>query len=61
VLIDGIKLSPDGKTLDIALPEMGPAMQMKIKYKIQTADGKTLDQEIYNTINKLPAGGVAGR
>jgi len=27
---------------------------MKIKYKITAADGKVLEQEIYNTINKLP-------
>lgn len=54
VLIDAIRLSPDKKTLTLELPEMAPVMQMKIKYKITAADGRPVDQEIYNTINKLP-------
>ena len=57
VLVEGLKLSPDKKKLTLLLPDMSPAMQMKIKYKIQSADGRTLEQEIYNTINRLPGEG----
>jgi hypothetical protein len=61
VFIDSLKLSPDKKTLMIALPDMSPAMQMKIKFKIQSADGGVVDQEVYSTINHLPADGVAAK
>jgi hypothetical protein len=61
VLIDSLKLSSDKKTLMIALPDMSPAMQMKIKYKIQSADGSAVDQEVYSTVNQLPAEGVAAK
>ena len=54
VLIDKITLSPDKQTLTIALPDMGPVMQMKIRFKIQSADGKPVDQEIHNTIHRVP-------
>ena len=52
--IGGIRISPDRKTINLDLADMGLAMQMKIKFKIAAADGKVIDQEIYNTINKLP-------
>ena len=55
VPIEAITLSPDKKTLTIRA-DMVRCMQMKIKYKIQSADGKVLDQEIHNTINKVPRG-----
>ena len=54
VLINAIRLAPDKQTLMLELPEMAPVMQMKIKYRITAADGRPVNQEIYNTINKLP-------
>ena len=54
VEIGGIRISPDKKTINLDLADMGLAMQMKIKFKIASADGKVIEQEIYNTINKLP-------
>ena len=36
------------------LANMAPAMQMRIKFKIQGADGKPCDQEIHNTIHRVP-------
>jgi len=59
VLIDKVTLSPDRRTLSIALPDMGPAMQMKIRYKIDAADGRVLDHEIHNTIHRIPGQPVA--
>ncbi|HEX5176861.1 MAG TPA: hypothetical protein VFV83_07530, partial [Chthoniobacteraceae bacterium] len=54
VLIDNLELSPDKRTLLIALPEMAPVMQMRIRYKFPDAEGKSVEQEIYHTINRLP-------
>lgn len=61
VLIKSLKLSPDKKTLSLELEDRVPAMQMKIRYKINSADGKTIDQEIYNTIHRIPAREVTSR
>jgi hypothetical protein len=54
VLIDSLELTPDKRTLLIALPEMAPVMQMRIRYKFPDAEGKSVEQEIYHTINRLP-------
>ena len=58
VLIDAIKLSPDKRTVALDLPDMSPANQVKITYRIKSADGKALSNEIYQTIHQIP-GGVA--
>ena len=54
VLIDKVTLGPDRQTLTIALPDMAPEMQMKIRFKIKSVDGKPVDQEIHNTIHRVP-------
>lgn len=58
--VEKATLSSDKKTLILTLPNMAPAMQMRIKFKIQGADGKPCEQEIHNTIHRLP-GGVAAK
>jgi glucose/arabinose dehydrogenase len=60
VFIDTIKLSADRRTVTLDLPDMGPANQVKITYRIKSADGKDISNQIYQTINKIP-GGVALR
>jgi hypothetical protein len=60
VFIDAIKLSPDKRSVMLDLPDMGSANQVKITYRIKSADGKDVKNEIYQTINKIP-GGVAQR
>lgn len=56
VLINAIELSPDKKTLTLEIPNLQPVMQMKVKYRINAADGSLLDQEIHNTIHRVPQG-----
>jgi hypothetical protein len=56
VLINAIKLSPDKRSVTLELPEMAPAHQVKITYRIKSADGKGVSNEIYQTINRIPAG-----
>jgi hypothetical protein len=54
VFIDKLQLSADKRTLLIALPDMAPVMQMRIRYKFPDAEGAIVNQEIYSTINRLP-------
>ena len=45
--------TPDGETVFLAIPDMKPVMQMKVKFNLKAADGAPVSQEIYNTIHKL--------
>ena len=47
-------LSADGLTVSLQLPALRPVMQMKIKFRLRTADGKPVEHELYNTINRVP-------
>ena len=47
-------LSPDGKTVTLDIADLQPVMQMKLQYKLQSADTKAaVSNTIYNTINVL--------
>ena len=54
VSIKSTKLSSDGKTVFLEIPDLKPAMQMKIQFRLKAADGTPVEYEIYNTINQLP-------
>jgi hypothetical protein len=53
--LKSVTLSPDRKTVSLELADLKPVMQMRIKYNINAADGTALQQEIFETINKVPA------
>lgn len=55
VEVKGAKLSDDGKTVSLDIPDLKPVMQMKIRARLKSADGKRVPVEIYNTINYVPA------
>ncbi|HYG78125.1 MAG TPA: DUF6797 domain-containing protein [Planctomycetota bacterium] len=54
VTIKSVKLSADGKTVSLEIPEIKPVHQQFIKYKIKAADGKEIVQDLLHTINKVP-------
>ena len=54
VPVEKAVLSADKKTLTLTLPDMQPAMTLRLKFKIQSADGKPVEQEIHSTIHRVP-------
>ena len=54
VTIEKAVLSPDKKTLTLTLADMQPAMTLRLKFKIQSADGKPVEQEIHATVHRVP-------
>jgi len=52
LLVTGI-LSADKKSVFLEVPGLQPVMQMRIKMKINSADGARLPEEIVNTINAV--------
>ncbi len=57
--IESCWLSADGKSVFLSIPHLKPVMQMKIEYNIDAADGFSMHQEIYNTINAVPTNTAA--
>jgi hypothetical protein len=53
--IKSAKLSADGKTVFLEVPDLLPAMQVQLKYNLETAEGAVVRQEIYHTIHALGA------
>ena len=53
--VTGAKLSPDGKTVFLAIEGMQPVHQMKITWNVDTKAGATLKGELHNTIHALAA------
>lgn len=51
--VSGTKLSRDGKTVTVELPEIEPAWQMSIQYQLKGTDGSPINGEIQNTIHNL--------
>jgi hypothetical protein len=54
VEVKSAKLLEDGKTIFLEMP-VKPVDQMKIRATLKAADGVSFNQEIYNTIHKVPA------
>jgi hypothetical protein len=54
VQVTAASLSPDGKTVLLTIPGLKPVMQMKIEMQLKSADGKSLQWVIHNTINQMP-------
>jgi hypothetical protein len=53
--VTSAKVSSDGKKLTIGIADMRPADQYRIKYSIEAADGEAVSQEVFATIQALPA------
>jgi hypothetical protein len=54
IVPSSVTLSADGKSLAIGIPGLKPVDQLKIKYKLEAANGDVLSNEIYYTINAVP-------
>ncbi|MCS5628770.1 MAG: hypothetical protein NZ935_14410 [Planctomycetes bacterium] len=54
VAVKSATVSKDGRSVFLELEDMKPCMQMRIRYRLRSADGARISQEIYNTIHVLP-------
>ena len=51
--VSGTAVSADGKTVLVKIPDILPTWCMEIHYRLKSADGKTVDNVIHNTIHRL--------
>ncbi|HVJ79651.1 MAG TPA: DUF6797 domain-containing protein [Planctomycetia bacterium] len=51
--VTGASLSPDRRTLRLAIANMNPAQCMEIKYRMKAADGGAVRGTIHNTVHRL--------
>ncbi len=49
--VQSAELSPDGKTVTLKVDNLQPVMQMQVTYQLKSADGASVKNAIYNTIN----------
>lgn len=53
VRVAAASLSQDGRTVTLRIPDLGPVMQMRIRYSLSAADGKAFRGDLYHTIHAL--------
>jgi putative heme-binding domain-containing protein len=51
--VRGARLSDDGRTVSLDMPEIQPTWCMEIKYSLKGAGGQSVDGVIHNTIHQL--------
>jgi hypothetical protein len=51
--VTDVKLSADGKTVTLAVPDVQPTWCMEIRYRLLGVDGQKVDNMIHNTIHRL--------
>jgi hypothetical protein len=49
-----VKLLEDKKTVRIALPDLRPAMQVRVQMKLRAQDATPIPAILYSTINTIP-------
>ncbi len=54
IKIEKTTLSPDGKTVHLAIKGIKPVNQVKIDLKLESSDGKPFEDMAYLTINRVP-------
>jgi type 1 glutamine amidotransferase len=54
VTVKGARLSADGKTVTLVVPEVKPVMQIKVKYDLETQGAEAARGEVFGTIHKVP-------
>jgi hypothetical protein len=56
VTVLGARLSPDGRTVTLAMKDLQEVDQMQVSLVLQAADGARVVREIFHTVNRLSAG-----
>jgi len=51
--VKGVKLSKDGKTVFIEIPEIKPVRQQQVMMHVKAADGREVNWDVYQTIHEL--------
>jgi hypothetical protein len=52
--VTSAQLSSDLKSVTLKIPDLRPAHQMRLQFRLKTKDGAPVHHEIYHTINALP-------
>jgi hypothetical protein len=54
VTISTVRLSDDGRSVFVSIPDIQPVDQMHMRLVMKTEDGRLLQQRVYMTINRVP-------
>jgi hypothetical protein len=56
VVVKSARLTADSCSVFLEIPDLRPAMEIKIAYNVKSADGKSLRSDFYGTVTKVPRG-----
>jgi hypothetical protein len=54
VEVKKVTVSEDGRSVTLDIPELKPVMQLLVQCNAKAADGTTVKEDIYTTINHIP-------
>lgn len=54
LVVNGVVLSPDGKSILLQIPELGPAQTVRLRLEVTGKDRTKIKDNIYLTIHKIP-------
>jgi len=49
----GVRITDDGKTLVLEIPELGPTMGLAVRWDVQSVDGRPITGELQGTIHRM--------
>lgn len=58
LIVKSARLLSDRKTIFLEIPGLQPVMQIEIKYSLTAADGRTMRNQFWLTVNKLDTAGL---
>src|SRR5690625_892425 len=60
VTVSGVRLSEDGRSVLVEIPDLKPVMQQSIEYRVRFADGGIGENTVYHTIHRVVGNEVPG-
>ena len=52
--VESAKLSPDGKSVELRIPDLAPNWSMEVRYQLQSPTGAPVNGVLHNTVHKAP-------
>ena len=53
--VNSAKLSVDGRSVFLEIAGLAPVMQLQIRYRLRSVDGRDVRGDVFHTIHKLGA------
>ena len=52
--VSAVRISADGRAVQISLPGLKPVMQIRVRFRGETKEGEAIHQDLHGTIHRVP-------